>query len=296
MAVKTVSLVLGSGGARGLVHIGVIDWLVEHGYQIESISGASMGALVGGIYAAGKLDVYKNWVITLDKSDVLKMLDLSMRRGGLIKGDKIINKLLELIGRQQIENLPINFTAVATNIETGKEVWFTEGSLFDAIRASIAVPLVFTPVTHGKRVLVDGGVLNPVPIAPTMSDNTDITIAINVDGEPEDESRIEKVSATMAVQDKDEENWITSMIDEIQERFNLDRFDRDEQVSIQEVMSRCIEIMQQSIAKMKMAAYAPDILIEFPRDIAHTYEFYRAKELIKLGYDTTERELSKHHH
>ena len=135
MTSKSVSLVLGSGGARGLVHIGVIDWLVEHGYKIESISGCSMGALVGGIYAAGKLDAYKDWVVTLDKGDVIKMLDLSFSPGGLFKGEKIINKLLELVGRQKIEKLPISFTAVATNIENGKEVWFSEGSLFDAIRA-----------------------------------------------------------------------------------------------------------------------------------------------------------------
>ena len=294
MTAKSVSLVLGSGGARGLVHIGVIDWLVEHGYKIESISGCSMGALVGGIYAAGKLDAYKEWVVTLDKSDIIKMLDLTFSPGGLFKGDKIINKLLELVGRQKIEKLPINFTAVATNIENGKEVWFTEGSLFDAIRASIAVPLVFTPVTRGKHVLLDGGVINPVPIAPTMSDMTDITIAVNVDGEPPDDHGIEKFSATIEEADKDEENWFSTMMDELQERFNLDRFERKEQLGFYEVMSRCIEIMQQSIAKMKMAAYAPDILIEFPRDIAHTYEFYRAEELIKLGYEKAEHELRKH--
>ena len=296
MTSKSVSLVLGSGGARGLVHIGVIDWLEEHDYKIESISGASMGALVGGIYAAGKLDAYKKWVLTLDKGDVIKMLDLSFSLGGLFKGDKIINKLLDLVGKQQIEDLPINFTAVATNIETGKEVWFTEGSLFDAIRASIAVPLVFTPVTRGKRILVDGGLLNPVPIAPTMSDNTDLTIAVNVNGESKEDHLIEKYSATMEEQDEDAQNWFTNIVQELQERLNLDRFDRSEQWGFYEIMSRSIEIMQNSIAKMKMAAYSPDILIDFPSDIAHTYEFYRAKELIQFGYDKAEQVLRKHPH
>lgn len=296
MTSKSVSLVLGSGGARGLVHIGVIDWLEEHDYKIESISGASMGALVGGIYAAGKLDAYKKWVLTLDKGDVIKMLDLSFSLGGLFKGDKIINKLLDLVGKQQIEDLPINFTAVATNIETGKEVWFTEGSLFDAIRASIAVPLVFTPVTRGKRILVDGGLLNPVPIAPTMSDNTDLTIAVNVNGESKEDHLIEKYSATMEEQDEDAQNWFTNIVQELQERLNLDRFDRSEQWGFYEIMSRSIEIMQNSIAKMKMSAYSPDILIDFPSDIAHTYEFYRAKELIQFGYDKAEQVLRKHPH
>ena len=294
MTAKTVSLVLGSGSARGLAHIGVIDWLVEHDYKIESISGCSMGALVGGIYAAGKLDAYKRWVTSLDRGDVIKMLDLSFSLGGLIKGDKIINKLRELVGTHQIEDLPINFTAVATNIESGKEVWFTEGSLFDAIRASMSVPLVFEPVTQGKRVLVDGGLLNPVPIAPTMSDNTDLTIAVNVGGEPDDNQQIEKCSATIVEDEKGAQRWFRNLIMEIHERLNLGRFDRDEEMGFYEVMSRSVEIMQHTIAKMKMAAYSPDIVIEFSRDIASGYEFYRAKELIKIGYDMAEQELRRH--
>lgn len=293
MTAKSVSLVLGSGGARGLVHIGVINWLDEQGYKIESISGASMGALVGGIYAAGKLDAYKKWVLTLNKSDVIKMLDLSFGLGGLIKGDKIINKLQELVGKQQIEDLPINFTAVATNIETGKEVWFTEGSLFDAIRASIAVPLVFTPVTNGKRVLLDGGLLNPVPIAPTMSDNTDLTIAVNVDSGSKDAHVIEKFSATMEEQGTGEQNWFTKIVQDLQQRLNLAKVERSEQLGFYEIMTRSIEIMQNSIANMKIAAYSPDILIEFSTDIARAYEFYRAKELIQLGYDKAEKVLRK---
>ncbi len=294
MAAKTVSLVLGSGSARGLVHIGVIDWLVEHDYKIESISGCSMGALVGGIYAAGKLDAYKQWVTSLDKGDVIKMLDLSFSLGGLIKGDKIINKLRELVGTHQIEDLSISFTAVATNIESGKEVWFTEGSLFDAIRASMSVPLVFEPVTQGKRVLVDGGLLNPIPIAPTMSDNTDLTIAVNVGGQPNENQQIEKCCATISKDETGAQKWFRELIMEIHTRLNLGRFDRDEEMGFYEVMSRSVEIMQNTIAKMKMAAYSPDIVIEFSRDIASGYEFYRAKELIKIGYDTAQRELSKH--
>lgn len=294
MTSKTVSLVLGSGSARGLAHIGVIDWLVEHDYRIECISGCSMGALVGGIYAAGKLDAYKKWVTSLDKGDVIKMLDLSFSLGGLIKGDKIINKLRELVGTHQIEDLPINFTAVATNIESGKEVWFTEGSLFDAIRASMSVPLVFKPVTQGKRVLVDGGLLNPVPIAPTMSANTDLTIAVSVSGEPDNNHQIEKCSATISNDETGAQKWFRDLIMEVHTRLNLGRFDRDEEMGFYEVMSRSVEIMQNTIAKMKMAAYSPDIVIEFSRDIASGYEFYRAKELIKIGYDMAEQELRRH--
>ena len=151
---KTVSLVLGSGGARGLAHIGVIKWLRAHGYEIKSIAGTSIGALVGGIYAAGRLDVYADWVQALDKRDVLRLLDISFQPAGLIKGDRIINVMRELIGEFEIEALPISYTAVATDLDTGREVWLSSGLLFDAIRASIAIPTVFTPHIIQDRTLV----------------------------------------------------------------------------------------------------------------------------------------------
>lgn len=148
---KSVSLVLGSGGARGLAHIGVIQWLTENGYEIRSISGSSMGALVGGIYAARKLQVYAEWVSALERAHVIRLLDPSLSRRGLFKGERIIGVLRELIGDCEIADLPLSYTAVATDIESGEEVWLREGRLFDAIRASMATPLVFTPFKHGGR-------------------------------------------------------------------------------------------------------------------------------------------------
>ena len=138
---KTVSLILGSGGARGLAHIGVIHWLEENNYTIKSISGSSIGALIGGVYAAGKLDEFEQWVCALTKLDILSLLDISWSSSGLVHGDKIINTLVDLVGNQIIEDLPIPFTAVATDISKEKEVWINSGSLFDAIRASISLPL-----------------------------------------------------------------------------------------------------------------------------------------------------------
>lgn len=182
----TVSLVLGSGGARGLVHIGVIQWLTENGYSIRSISGSSIGALVGGIYATHKLEVYAEWVLALERMHVLRLLDPTIGRSGLFKGERIINVLRELIGDCDIEDLPISFTAVATDLDSGQEVWLRKGKLFDAIRASIATPLVFTPVRHGDRTLLDGAVVNPVPVAPTIDDATDLTIAVDLSGPPAD--------------------------------------------------------------------------------------------------------------
>lgn len=184
---KTVSLVLGSGGARGLAHIGIIRWLEDNGYEIRSISGCSMGALVGGIYAIGKLDEFEKWVRAVTKTDIIKLLDLSLGTDGLFKGGKIINTLKELVGDSRIEDLPISFTAVAANISRSREVWFDEGPMFDAIRASISLPVIFTPYKYHGEDLIDGGILNPVPIAPTFSDHTDITIAVNLCGKPTDE-------------------------------------------------------------------------------------------------------------
>ena len=158
---KSISLVLGSGGARGLAHIGVIHWLEEQGFEIASISGCSMGALIGGIYAAGKLDVFEQWVRDISKVDILTLLDLSWQKNGLVKGDKIIATLTELVGDIAIEDLPIKYTAVAADIANEKEVWLTSGSLFDAIRASISLPLFFTPFHYNGVDLIDGGVLNP---------------------------------------------------------------------------------------------------------------------------------------
>lgn len=142
---KTVSLVLGSGGARGLTHIGVIRWLNENGYEIRSISGCSAGALVGGIYAAGKMDEFVEWITAIDKVAMAKLLDISWQSSGLFKGDKIINTLVTLLGDTQIEELPIRFTAIAANVKDEKEVWLNSGRLFDAIRASISLPL-FLPL------------------------------------------------------------------------------------------------------------------------------------------------------
>ena len=190
MSAPTISLVLGSVGARGYAHIGVIEELVAQGYDIRSIAGSSMGALIGGIYAAGKLDDYRDWARPLQRLDVLRLLDWTLTGGGLIKGDRIMAKLRELVGEARIEDLPISYTAVAVDLYAQREVWFSRGPLYDAIRASIAIPTVFRPHHYEGRTLVDGGLLNPVPITPTLRDLTDCTIAVDVNAPAErDESQ-----------------------------------------------------------------------------------------------------------
>ena len=210
----TVSLVLGSGGARGLAHIGLIHWLEENGYEIRSISGCSIGSVIGGIYAAGKLDEYETWVRGVTRFDILSLLDIAWSSsGGLIKGDKLIETLTTLVGDLQIEDLPIRFTAVAMDIDHKKEIWFNDGPLFDAIRASISLPLFFTPHSYRGCRLIDGGVLNPVPIAPTFSDNTDLTIAVNLGGD--DESRFDGKPAETAAEDNGLSQKIRQYIDSL---------------------------------------------------------------------------------
>ena len=179
---KTVALVLGSGGARGYAHMGVIEVLQEQGYEISAISGASMGALIGGLYATGKMQEYKDWVTGLGQFDLLKLLDFSFGSPGAIRGEKVFGVIQEMLGDTRIEDLPIPYTAVATDLLAHKEIWFQEGTLHHAIRASAAIPSVLTPVMMNGRVLVDGGLLNPLPIIPAVAAHADLIVAVNLAG------------------------------------------------------------------------------------------------------------------
>lgn len=284
---KNISLVLGSGGARGLAHIGVIHWLEEHDFHIESISGCSMGALIGGIYAAGKLDEYESWVRAITKKDIVKLLDLSWGKSGLVKGDRIINTLTELVGDVVIEDLPVTFTAVATDFFHGKEVWINSGNLFDAIRASISLPLFFTPFRYMGVDLIDGGVVNPVPIAPTFSDTTDLTIAVSLDGKAV--SKIE-IATDKSINENTHpfarkiSAFVESFKGPVQSNIKKDW-------GAYEIAIQAFEAMQGAIARQKLAAYPPEHLIEIARNACKTLEFDRASEMIELGYNRAQKSL-----
>ena len=286
MTNKTVSLVLGSGGARGLAHIGVIQWLEEHGYDIRSISGCSMGALIGGIYACGKLDVYEEWVRAITKLDIIKLLDVSWGSQGLVEGERIIAVLKDLIGDRRIEDLPLEYTAVAADVKREKEVWLKRGSVFDAIRASISLPLFFTPFDINGTKLLDGGILNPVPIAPTFEDNTDLTIAVNLGGppvgnsQPKSESELKSTNerSTVGIRAK-----IKSFIEDTTSHATTDSSGDWKMLSIAD---QTFDAMQGAIARQKLAAYPPDKTIVIARDACGTLEFDRADEMITLGYET----------
>ena len=272
----------------GLAHIGVIHWLEEHDFNIQSISGCSMGALIGGIYAAGKLDDFEHWVRAISKADIVKLLDLSWGKSGLVKGDKIINTLTELVGDVVIEDLPVTFTAVAADILHEKEVWLSSGKLFDAIRASISLPLFFTPFRHNGVDLIDGGVLNPVPIAPTFSDTTDLTIAVSLGGKAISKKK------TTTHQDSANENTgqfarkITAFVESFRGS-TANHISKD--WGAYEIASQAFDAMQATIARQKLAAYPAEHLIEIARNVCGTLEFDRASEMIELGYNKAQDSL-----
>ena len=275
----TVSLVLGSGGARGLAHIGVIQWLTENGYAIRSIAGSSIGALVGGIHANRKLAVYADWVLALQCMHVLRLLDPTIGSAGLFKGERIIQVLRELVGDADIASLPIRFTAVATDLASGEEVWLQQGPLFDAIRASMATPSVFTPARRGGRTLVDGAVVNPVPVAPTVDDATDLTIAVDLSG-PAEPLPAPAASAPMPG-DNRYRRQILNFVDSLRPQ-PKPKPDGDRRGMI-DVAFASMQTMQDTITRLKLAGCPPDVLVQVPRNACGFFEFWRAEELIALG-------------
>jgi NTE family protein len=315
VAKPTVSLVLGSGGARGYAHIGAIEELLAQGYEIRSVAGASMGALIGGVYAAGKLDAYRDWVRELQKLDVLRLLDWTFRGGGLIKGDRIVDKLRELIGEVNIEDLPVPYTAVAVDLLAQREVWFSRGSLFDAIRASIAIPTVFRPHRYEGRVLVDGGLLNPVPITPTLRDLTDCTIAVDLNAlaetpeqisadAPIDPATVEPASEGVPVVvdstapiESDEQPTALGYKQKLVELLGglMEKSDRKTaeppDTGLLETFARSLDVVQATLTRFKLAAQPPDLLVPIPRNAAAFYEFHRADEMIELGRVRTREAL-----
>ena len=282
----TVALALGAGGAKGLAHIGVIEEIEAQGFQITAIAGTSMGALIGGVYAMGKLDVYRDWACTLARLDVFKLLDWTFSGGGLIKGERIIGTLRELIGDVCIQELPLAFTAVATDLDREREVWLTRGSLFDAIRASISIPTVFRPYTVNGRRLLDGALLNPVPVTPLIRDPADYLFAVSMDG---------TAQITPAVTAEDEP------VDETSYRHRLGEFfgrllphseGKPREPGAWDLLNQSMDLMQANLSRLRLAAYEPDLLIQLPRNVSTAYEFYRARELIERGRAQTREALA----
>jgi NTE family protein len=248
-----------------------------------------MGAVIGGVYGIGKLDEFEEWLRAIRKIDIVSLMDISLTGGGLLRGDKIINTLKDLLGDGLIEDMPIRFTAVAADIVEEREVWINTGSVFEAIRASMSLPLILTPHERNGVLLVDGGVLNPVPIAPTFHDETDFTLAVSLGGAPEAQeppapnNEKDRPTEPKALQEK-----IAEYINSLNPSNSTPKESRGQGVF--EVADRSFDAMQSTIARQKLAAYPPDVLIEIARNRCGTMEFDRADELIELGYQMT-REL-----
>ncbi len=286
MKKRRISLVLGSGGARGYAHIGVIEELEKAGFEIVSVSGASMGALIGGLYAAGRLDAYRDWALALQPLDVAGLLDLAWDRRGVMSGTKVFGMLGEMLGERNIEDLPIRYTAVASDLNRGKEVWFQDGDLLTAIRASIAIPSVFTPVEIDGLLLVDGGVLNPLPVAPTMSDRSDLTIAVSLYGAELDAS--EEVPRVEERYDSLIERMASLAKSAIKERLN-----KKESVHLFSILDRTFDTMQQSLTQYRLGGYPPDMVIEIPRSVCETFDFHKAEQVIGVGREAAKKALER---
>ncbi len=273
----TVSLVLGSGGARGLAHIGVIRELEARGYDIRAISGSSMGAVIGGIHALGGLDTYEHWVTGLSQSDVFRMLDWTFSGGGLIRGNALMRKLRALVGECNIEDLPIPFTAVAVDIEKGREAWFSDGSLFEAIRGSMAVPSIFTPHRYRGRLLVVGGLLNPVPVAPTLSTLTDLTVVVDLNGDAVEPPPLQKAVAADATP------GMMQRLRSYMAGLNGNAAPVEAGLAMSDVLMRSLETMQAAITRQHLAVFWPDVVIRVPKNTCSFHEFHLAGPLIEFG-------------
>ncbi|AGB25307.1 putative esterase of the alpha-beta hydrolase superfamily [Mycobacterium sp. JS623] len=299
MASKRVALALGSGGARGYAHIGVIDELRDRGYDIVGIAGSSMGALVGGLQAAGKLDEFSDWAKSLTQRAVLRLLDPSIAAAGVLRAEKILDAVRDILGEVTIEELPIPYTEVSTDLLSGKSVWLQRGPVDAAIRASIAIPGVITPHVFDGRLLANGGILDPLPMAPIAAVNADLTIAVSLAGsetggryeptETEPRATSEWLSRmwrsttalferTGAAPDESAEELV-----DVSKEEPVGPVEQVPRLGSFEVMNRTIDIAQAALARHTLAAYPPDVLVEVPRTACRSLEFYRAAEVIDIG-------------
>ena len=295
---KNTALVLASGGSRGLAHIGAIEVLEEHGFRVTSIAGASMGALVGGIYAAGGLDAFKEWMRTVDRMKVFNLMDFTIGNGGFVKGEKVIDELQSIIPDKLIEDLPVPFTAVATDIRHRREVLFNSGSLYDAIRSSISMPSIFTPNRIGDMLLIDGGVVNPVPVNRVLRTPGDILVAVDLNGpyiekqeeEPEDKKsrlrgRLERI--VDSISDKVLKDKVEASLPQIKDKEKED----DDDMGIVSILNQSSSMMIQTNADLTLKLYPPDILVRIAKNAYSTMEFYKYDEIVALGRTKMEEAL-----
>jgi NTE family protein len=286
MPSKKVHLVLGSGGARGIAHIAVIEELEKAGYEIIEVIGCSMGAVVGGIYAAGHLQEYKEWMFSLTKKGVFDLLDFTFAKQGFVKGEKLFAKHIEVTGNESIEEFSIPFTAVATDMRHHKEVHFKKGDLYKALRASVSIPGFFIPVVEDGKVLVDGGVLNPLPINLVSKKKNAIIVAVNLNGRPDPKYN------KPAEPDKLEEmqKWFDkllpdSMKSKLKTKAKAELPAEESSFSLIELMDSTFSFTQDRLTELTIEMYKPDHLIEIPRNAGGVFDFDQGPRLYEIGKD-----------
>ncbi len=275
MTKKKIQLVLGSGGARGLAHIGVIESLERDGYEICEVVGCSMGAVVGGLYCAGFLGQYKDWLATLTRGNVFSLVDFTFNTRGFVRGEKIWTLIAKITGNQQIENLKIPFTAVATDMLNMQEVHYQSGDLFAALRSTISIPGVFTPVIDQDTVLVDGGVLNPLPISVVKRREDCAVVAVNING------RNEPLVAQEEAKQKSR-NWL-------QRYWNNSNKNNTPKISFFDLMNTSYDFTQDRLVQLTIQHYQPDLVVEIPRNACGTFDFHKSAQLIELGEKAYEK-------
>ena len=274
-------MVLSSGGARGLAHVGVIEELEHRGYLIEEIAGCSAGALVGGMYAAGQMSEFKDWICNLDRVDVFSLMDFTFSSRGFIKGEKVYNALKKVVKDRQIEDLKVNFSCNAVDYRTGKEVIFREGSLYAAIRASGSIPSVFQPARHHRHEFIDGGVLNPVPVSLIQNPEKNLLIVVDVNGPeelfvhpPKKDSSGKKIITIP--------NWLKDYQKKMSQFFP-EKDEKDEPLSSFNLITRSFDLLQDRFCELLIEKYPVDARIRLSRKQAGTLEFHRAGELVEIG-------------
>lgn len=289
MFMKNVALALASGGPRGFAYIGAIEELQSRGYKITSVSGTSAGALVGGIFAAGGMSAFKEWLFGLDPVKVMSLMDVSISKNYLVKGDKVMKAIRERVPEVNIQDLPIPFTAIATDLFTGEEVVFREGSLFNAIRASISIPSMFRPVKWKGRTLVDGGMVNTFPLNRVQRTPGDILVGFNVN--QIDAAEIQGfLDSRAALKEGRDQLPLLSRIQTDLQAFRLNADGRSERLPVNaddnfaSILQRSFGIMNCTIARQGIALCPPDVLADMPFDSYHgVYGYTHAPEIVERG-------------
>ncbi|HAH39112.1 MAG TPA: phospholipase [Algoriphagus sp.] len=293
---KKVSLVLSSGGARGLAHVGVIEELEKRNYEIAEIAGCSAGALVGGMYAAGKMEDFKNWICNLDRIDVFSLMDFTFSSRGFIKGEKVFSALKNVVEDCQIEDLSLPFSCNAVEVHSGKEIIFNSGSLYTAIRASGSIPSVFVPAVVEKQILIDGGVLNPIPLSLIKKREDTILMIVDVNGLDQD---------YVAPPKKDAEGnrfitlpaWLREYKDKMSQFFPEEKpEDKEISYSTLNLVKRSFDLLQDRFCELLLEKHDVDIQVKVARKQAGTLEFHRSAELIEIGREKAQKALDDWEH